>query len=465
MSQSLYTAMGGISAAQSQINVISNNVANINTTAFKESQVVFQDLFSTTRTAGNAPTVTTGGKNPIQVGLGVQVGAIARNFDSGTWVSTGKTSDMMIQGNGFFTVRSSDGQMFLTKAGNFTFDSNGDLVTTQGYKVIGAASVYDTVSSPANVNIPQKIVTDVLPNTSPATSPSYITDKPLASLNNCQITKGTMTIKVTPATGPIVDVAITLDDTDLTMGDIVTKMQNALNAENAGVTVLCNETTGGEIKFTLDAAPTGDEATALEFVPGTSNFVIATQIGSAKLDPTTHAYSSKVLDYTVDVMPVTSLTDAVSVSSYTIGPDGSIEATYSNGDKLTIEVNPNDQTFQFKYTTSTGVIIRNDDLSVNPNVAVPANFQLQMANVVNPEGLVSMGGNLFMTGPNAGDLIFTVGGAMGVGSLKAGGLESSNVDLSKQLSDMILAQRAIQANSRVFTTTSDVMQTLVGLGR
>lgn len=466
MSQALYTSMGGISAAQSQINVVSNNVANINTPGYKGSEVTFQDLFSTTMTAGNAPTVTTGGKNPIQIGLGVQVGAISKNFSSGTWVSTGKNTDMMIQGNGFFTVRSSDGQMYLTKAGNFSFDSNGDLVTSQGYKVIGATNVYDTTSSSKNVNVPQKLVTAVTPN-------SNLNSLGLSDLNVAQITAGTMTINVTPAGGgAAVPVDITLGAGDKTLADVTKTIQDAIDAKipGSGITVLCGNGSGvpasntvdtkGTVQFKLDTT----KSASLDFVAGTSNFVIATQIGSAKMDATTHTYSSRVLDEKVDVTPVTSLTAAVSVSSYTIAPDGSIEATYSNGDKLTIET-ASDQTFQFKYTTSTGVIIRNGDVNVNPNVAIPANFQLQMANVVNPEGLVSMGGNLFMTGPNAGDMMFTVGGAMGVGALKSGGLESSNVDLSQQLSDMIVAQRAIQANSRVFSTTSSIMQTLVQLGQ
>lgn len=519
MSQSLYTSMGGISAAQQQINVVSNNIANLNTTGFKESEVTFQDLFSTTMTAGNAPTVTTGGKNPVQVGLGVQVGSIARNFQSGTWVSTGRTTDMMIQGNGFYTVRSSDGQMFLTKAGNFTFDSSGDLVTTQGYKVVGADQVYNTISSTSNVNIPQKIVTDVVPNAGMAT-------KLLTDLNNSQITSGDFTINVTPKGGGIpLPVNIVLTPADNTMalvttainnqlGDAATKATNdaataqglvdaatttkqqalddlaagnidqatcdaivavqdpIINTQTAIVTAktaeaasmsnvsaVCDDTTGGTIQFKMD----GVEATKLEFIPGTSNFVIATQLGSSSNIGNT--YTSKVLDFNVNVTPVTALTSAVSVSNYTIAPDGSIEATYSNGDKLTIETAADKSAFQFKYTTSTGVIIRGTDVHVNPGVAKPANFQLQLANVVNPEGLVSMGGNLFMTGPNAGDMLFTVGGAMGVGQIKSGGLESSNVDLSKQLSDMILAQRSVQANSRVFSTTSSIMQTLVQLGQ
>lgn len=541
MSQALYTSMGGISAAQSQLNVVSNNIANINTIGFKESNVTFQDIFSTTMTAGNAPTVMTGGRNPVQIGLGVQVGTVAKNFSAGTWTSTGKTTDMMIQGNGFFTVKSASGEVFLTKAGNFTFDANGDMVNAQGYKVVGADQLLGTTCSASNVHVPQKIVTRVSAN-------DALASKSLTDLNGAQITKGTFILDVNDASGSKVgSVTINLDTTvDTSLAALTTSINNQLAAASAaatasaghktleagayntaagllsggslitdpavvaalataateraaagdaplspaitdaasataaetaatnsanlktaeaaaytGTTAQCDATTGGTMKFIVDGVNTG----SLEFVPGTSNFVMATQLGSAKIDSTTHTYTSKILDNVVDIEPVTSLDNAVSVSNYTIANDGSIETTYSNGDKMTIERNPTDSTFQFKYTTSTGIIIRGADVSVNPNVATPPNFQMQLSNVVNPEGLVSMGGNLFMPGPNAGDMIFTVGSAMGLGAIKSGGLEASNVDLSKQFSDMILSQRAVQANSRVFSTTSQIMQTLVMLGQ
>ncbi len=465
MSQALYTTMGGISAAQAQINVVSNNIANINTIGFKESNVTFQDIFSTTLTGGNSPTVTTGGKNPVQIGLGVQVGTISKNMDSGTWTATGKATDMMIQGNGFFTVRSSSGQIFLTKAGNFTFDANGDMVNAQGYKVVGANQLYTASSSSSTVKVPQQIVSAVTANNAMAS-------KSLSDLNDCQITTGNIFINVnTSAVSETVPVA--LDATDNTIQKICDKIQNAIDAKmgwtaaTRGVTIKCDASTGGKIKFELNQAiAPPNRVNNLDFGPGTtnpSNFF--EQIELSSLNPDTHEYTSKILDYQVDVSPVTSTTAAIAIKNYSIAGDGSIEATYSNGDKVTIELNTADNTFRFKYTTSTGITIRKDDVHVNPNVAQPPNFQIQLANVINPEGLVSEGGNLWSMGANSGTPIYTVGGAMGVGAIKSGGLEASNVDMSKQFSNMIMAQRAIQANSRVFGVTSDIMQTLVMLGR
>ena len=107
MSQALYTSMSGINAATTSISVVSNNVANINTTAFKSADARFENLFSKTYTTGNSPTKTAGGINPKQIGMGVEVGSIVRNFTEGTYVSTGRTEDLMISGGGYFTVMDS----------------------------------------------------------------------------------------------------------------------------------------------------------------------------------------------------------------------------------------------------------------------------------------------------------------------------------------------------------------------
>src|SRR5574344_1682492 len=219
MSQALYTSIGGISASQTQINVVSNNIANLNTVGFKESNLTFQDIFSTTLTAGNAPTVASGGRNPMQIGLGVQVGGISKNFDSGTFISTGRSEDVAIQGNGFLTVMSGEGQLFLTRAGSLSFDAEGNLVTPQGYKVVGANSLYSTTTSDTNVKIPERLQTEVIENPNMST-------KLLSELNGCDITTGTFSISIDGGE----DIQVTLSDTDNTMAKVATKIQNTLEA-------------------------------------------------------------------------------------------------------------------------------------------------------------------------------------------------------------------------------------------
>lgn len=572
MSQSLYTAMGGVSAAQTSLNVISNNVANINTTAFKSSSTNFSEVYSSTMSSGTAASGTTGGINPMQVGLGVQVSSISKDFSSGTWVATGKTTDMMIEGDGFFTVQSPSGQKFYTRAGDFHFDSDGDLVTSSGFKVVGTGSLLSTTTSTTPAHIPQKLVREVIPNAS-------TWNEALTDLNNCSLTNGDFVIsangtdnltlhvdtttyptmgqiatnlqtQITAAsaattvmatastaqataattqsgiisglgvggilTAPIRTAALNAAATAaataatalaagrmtqaqyntittattglttsmpaagaaLTAGDIttLTGYETTLNtaftavataqtnaaAEFNNITVACNAATAGTIKFGVD----GTTVTSLRFQTATSNqsnFLNQTGLSTATISG--NRYSSKPLDYTVDVRQVTNIEDATAINSYSIGDDGSIEATYANGDTLAVTLSSDGNTYEFKYTTAEGVQILGNKVSMDPNVASVSNFVLQLASITNNEGLLSVGNNLFSAGPNCGDIIYSVGTKMGLGNVSSGGLEASNVDLSAQFSAMILAQRAVQANSRVFSTTSSIMDVIVQMGR
>ena len=110
MTQALQTAATGINVGQQQINVIANNVANINTVAYKSANMTFETLFSNTLSHGSAATKEGGGTNPQQIGLGVKIGGISRNFEIGTFVNTGRDTDVMISGNGYFVVQDSDGK-------------------------------------------------------------------------------------------------------------------------------------------------------------------------------------------------------------------------------------------------------------------------------------------------------------------------------------------------------------------
>ena len=157
MSQALHTSSTGINAGQSQINVIAHNVANINTTAFKAANMVFEDLYSHNLSYGSAATKNGGGTNPKQIGLGVKVGGITRNFTPGTFISTGRDLDCMISGTGFFVVQDADGGSYFTRDGVFSMDSAGNIVTQQGMKVMGAKSTYSNAGSNKNLKVPKNI--------------------------------------------------------------------------------------------------------------------------------------------------------------------------------------------------------------------------------------------------------------------------------------------------------------------
>ena len=147
MTQALQTAATGINVGQQQINVIANNVANINTVAYKSANMTFETLFSNTLSHGSAATKEGGGTNPQQIGLGVKIGGISRNFEIGTFVNTGRDTDVMISGNGYFVVQDEDGKQYFTRDGVFSVDSDGNLVTQSGYKVVGASTPYSGTAS------------------------------------------------------------------------------------------------------------------------------------------------------------------------------------------------------------------------------------------------------------------------------------------------------------------------------
>jgi flagellar hook protein FlgE len=141
MLRSLFSAISGLRANQTMLDVTGNNIANANTIGFKSSNVVFQDTLSQMLTAAGKPVAgppASGGTNPVQVGLGVQVGGITTNFNQGSAQVTGRATNLMISGDGFFRVNR-DGLDLYTRAGAFNFDSEGQLVTPDGDIVQGYA--------------------------------------------------------------------------------------------------------------------------------------------------------------------------------------------------------------------------------------------------------------------------------------------------------------------------------------
>ncbi len=474
MSQALFTSMTGLNVAQQSINVVANNVANINTTAFKSADARFATLFSNTLTAGNAPTATAGGTNPKQIGLGVKLEAITRNFNTGSFLSTDISSDSMISGRGYYTVMDSSSNVYLTRDGAFTLDANGDMITATGNKVLGAAGIANEEASQIPVHIPQAIT----PKVSGADLTTGATpQKQLGDLNNAKFTAGTIVFGISDGTHSSADndpLVATITENDVADTQTVTAFASAVQTAittaisnynsshtptiTAGVTVTAQDDGTLNIKLT-----SGD---SLRFTSASSsNFTTICgfdEVTAADTD----GVDSKVLSYVVEVDPEASPTNRTSLSSYSIGGDGTIEASYDNGDKMTVVYNDVNGKFEFQYVTASGVNILDEDVTMNQNVLSSASqLVMQLATVTNEAGLVSRADNLWSIGPDTGDVTYTVAGQMGTGTLQTGGLEGSNVDLARELSNMIIAQRAINANSRVFGTASSVMETLSQLGR
>ena len=136
MLRSLFAGISGLRVNQTMLDVTGNNIANANTIGFKSSSTVFQDTLSQMLTGASAATPIKGGTNPIQVGLGVQLAATSTNFNQGSAQTTGKATDLMLQGDGFFVVRK-DQENLYTRAGSFSFDDQQNLVTPSGNRVQG----------------------------------------------------------------------------------------------------------------------------------------------------------------------------------------------------------------------------------------------------------------------------------------------------------------------------------------
>ncbi|MBX2861363.1 MAG: flagellar hook-basal body complex protein [Vampirovibrio sp.] len=398
MSQGLFAAVSGVRANQTRLNVISNNVANVNTVGFKSSSVNFATVFAQTITGGTRSNGNLGGTNPRQIGNGVLVAEIPADFSQGGTQFTGRGTDLLINGEGFFAVERVDQNLgsvnasfFLSRAGNFSLDSLGNMVTVSGNRVRGTSQLSGSVPATiTTVQIPQEMVI----------------------------------VKDTNAAGTIVQTHL---------AGIGEATANITAARNAGAT--------------------GQNIATVQLV------------------------------------------------NFSIGSDGSITGTYSNGDRISVRTDPNtvsttDPTQarrEIVHLPSEGGTYGAD----NDNDAAPSTasddgivtqigiglagvdggslgtangpfsdmdgrqLQLQTATVTNPQGLLYDGNNNFLISANSGNTFFGVPGNESRGSLQAGALESSNVDIAAEFTNLVITQRGLEAASRVITAHSQVMQTII----
>jgi len=190
----MFAAIAGLRVHQTMLDVTANDIANVNTIGYKAERTTFKDALSQTLRGAGAPNASLGGTNAAQVGLGVQLGSIDNQMGSGAIQSTGNQTDMAIQGDGWFQVSSGDpaaggSSTYYTRAGNFTRDANGDVVTSDGYFVVGSSANPPTAGSLTKINIPSNatsvsidpkgavtvITPPVAPATTPTTTTTYIT--------------------------------------------------------------------------------------------------------------------------------------------------------------------------------------------------------------------------------------------------------------------------------------------------
>ena len=487
MSQALHTSSTGINSGQQQINVIAHNVANINTTAYKSANLTFETLHSRNLSYGSAATKDGGGTNPKQIGLGVKVGGITRNFTPGSFVSTGRNLDTMISGNGFYVVKDANGGNYFTRDGVFSVDSAGNLVTQSGMKVMAAKSVYSNAGSDKTVAIPKNLLAKVQgdPN---------VGSRTLSSLINASITEGNVSVLVTKTTSETIDngdgtstktttiagatgTTVITEIIDNTTGEVTDTEEETNDTPTFGpfpVTIPGKDGTVSQIVAAFNgvegmtATDNGDGTISysaqdgydISFSPDgtTSNFLAESGwIYSTTSNPLNNIVALQ------DVVNYNS-SDTISLSDVAIDEKGFVVATYNDGSILTQYVDETDAIL-WKFMTPDGVTITGADVTPEGSAIQNASFAIELATMVNQEGLISTSNNLWKWGPDAGDIYYGMAGEMAFGSIESGGYEESNVDIASELSNMIMAQRMIQMNSRVFSSASEVMQTLVYLGQ
>ncbi len=411
MLRSMFSAISGLKAHQTKMDVTGNNIANVNTVGFKGSQTVFQDTLSQVIRAGGAPAADRGGMNPAQVGLGAKVAAITTNWTQGATQSTGRSTDFMIEGDGFFVTRSGTEQLY-TRAGSFEFDGNGRLVTPDG-------SVLRGWMADANGNVnPNGPITDLMVPYGQVVSPR--------ATGGVGVTAGTMAGNLPADAVP----------TDVVQSAIVMYDQLGVPQE-----ISYTYTNTGPGAWTLDIAH--EDGTNL--YSGAVTFNAAGALTSA---PTVTVPAAALAGYPSWPGPLD-----INISGVTqYGGTSTVQATGQNG---------------FALGTLQSFTLGNDGTitGVYSNGLRQALGQLALASFNNPSGLEKAGSSSFRVGDNSGAAMVGLAGVAGRGVLNSGALEMSNVDLAEEFTGLIVAQRGFQANSRVITSSDEILQDLVNLKR
>lgn len=410
---SFYIPLTGLDADSTALNTIANNLSNMNTTGFKAQTANFADLFY--QQIG-----TSGSGDPIQEGAGTQVASTSTDFSNGSPNSTGLSTDVALQGNGFFVVSNGNVQD-LTRAGDFGIDALGNLVTSNGMKVMGYPAVNGVVNTNAPlqpINIPES---SILP---PQATKNF---SMTATLNSAGANQ------VFPTSVDVYDSLGQMHTAD------VTYTQTGVNAWSYSIALPASDFAAG-VSVPVNGTMTFDANGNLSQVNGTAVGTGAGQVSTIAVAFAGLADQASNLNMTWNLMgsggtPTISqvaTTSAVSATTqdgfasgqyqgFTIGSDGTVTVTYSNEQKLNVG-------------------------------------QLALGNVANLQGLQDEGNGDYSTTLASGNAIVGTSGSAGLGTMQDGALEASNVNISAEFSDLIIAQRAFEANSKSITTFDTITQ-------
>lgn len=413
MIRSMSSALSGLRNHQVMLDVVGNDIANVSTVGFKSSSTVFSDVLTQTLNGASAPGAQTGGTNPAQIGLGSRLSATVQSFTQGAIQRTGRTTDLAIQGDGFFVV-DNGGQNMYTRAGAFMLDAAGNLTTPDGMIVQGwQADPTGVVDTNTGLGPVQIRVGDLLPPTqttrvdlggnlsadaavgtvSTLAVTSYDeqgTDVPL----NLTFTKTAVDEWTVTATAGEPPVAVALTDSVLTFdgtGELVAPADRNIDIAAGAIP-------GMTAAISLELGAAGEPGRLSQYA-GSMSASITNQNGSP----------------------------SGSLQSFSVAQDGTIVGNYTNGRTRSIA-------------------------------------QVAMAVFTNPGGLERVAG-MWRETPNSGLAQIGVAGSGGRGLMSAGTLEMSNVDLAEEFTRLIVAQRGFQGNARVVTTADEILQEVVNLRR
>jgi flagellar hook protein FlgE len=405
---SFYASLSGLSANSGMLGVIGNNLSNLNTVGYKGSSSAFQDLFN----ASLGSNGTSGNGNPMQVGLGTQLGAISQNFGQGSFQSTGNVTDMAVSGQGLFMLRRSDGSQLYTRAGNFILDRNGFLVNPNGDQVLGWNRVGNALTTTGTV-VPIQINAGTVSPPTPTTT--------VATTTNLDADAAVGTIFSTP-----VQVTDSLGS-DHTI--LVTYTKTAANAWALTYSSDAGTTVTGPANMTFDSAgvltlPLADGTITVTGWPnGAANSTINWDIWNAT--------TASITGFAAPSATSSSTQDgagAGTVRSLVVDQNGIITGNFTNG-----------QTIQLA--------------------------QISLATFPNMNGLSKEGNNSWSQTLSSGAPNIGAADQGGRGKVLGGQLELSNVDTATEFTQLIVAQRGYQANSRIVTTADTLLQEVLNMVR
>jgi flagellar hook protein FlgE len=422
MLRSLFSGVSGMKNQQTKMDVIGNNIANANTTAFKASRVTFKDMLSQTVQNASSPTTSTGGTNPRQVGLGMAVSSIDTDMSQGALQPTGRATDLAIQGDGFLIVKRGN-EKYFTRDGSLTLDKNGDLLTSEGLHVYGKNN---QDSSLDYINIP--LEHDIVPPFALKDGTNEKFKVKIYGFDGKDITTVSLTKQAagSPVTANLNGAA---ENQMVTLTGTAPNQTLTINTNGiTNITDLEKEVNKflARVKNT-DYSIISDSAKTATSIKDLRDMLDTKGISGISITGDLSAYTGTTATAASTSTPPGFSTERIKLTSFAIEKDGSIKGIYGE-----------------------------DVFEVG---------KIKIASFQNPMGLEKVGGNLYRQTSNSGAAQEGYPADDGFGTIEQGNLEMSKVDLANEFTEMIITSRAFQANSKTITTSDEMLQELLNLKR